>query len=199
MGTSRYPDLHLIEKPVYFKGARRIIPKKYQNVPIGMGLGKGRFSAPDGEFKVLYVATKLSIAVRETLIRDKFDNKKIRQIPKFKVLEYASTMLKASENLNILDLAGGRATNVGIPSVVRHSKFYTPSRRLALEVYIEMPKIDGFCYLSRLDDNVCFAIFDRAVNQKVELMNINPLIRVPEFQDAIKELRISIITGSRWQ
>lgn len=92
MGTSRYPDLHLIVKQLYFKGAWRNIPKKYQNGSIGMGLGKGRFSAQDGEFKVLYVATKLSTAVRETLIRE---NNRIKTEVSFRILG-----LNHSEKLN---------------------------------------------------------------------------------------------------
>lgn len=92
MGTSRYPDLHLIEKSLYFKGAWRIIPKKYQNGSIGMGLGKGRFSAPDGEFKVLYAETKKSTSVRGTLIRD---NNKIKKEVSYRILG-----LNHSEKLN---------------------------------------------------------------------------------------------------
>ena len=193
MGTSGYPCIHRIEKEIYFNGARRIISKNYQHDPIGMGRGKSRFSSPNGEYKILYAAAKLKTAIRETLIRDKFDNKKTRQMPRFKILEYACTTLRTTQNLNVLDLTGGSTTNVGIPSVVRHSKYYTRSRRFALEVYNEMPLVNGFCYLSRLDDNMCFAIFDRAVYHKIEVNQTDSLISVLGFRDSIKELRISII------
>ena len=135
----------------------------------------------------------METAIRETLIRAKFDNKKTRQMPRFKVMEYACTTLRTTQNLNVLDLTGGSATNVGIPSVVRHLKFYTRSRRFALEEYNEMPLVDGFCYLSRLDDKMCFAIFDRAVYHKIEVIQTDSLIRVLGVHDSIKELRIAII------
>ena len=92
MGTSRYPDLHLIEKSVYFEGAWRIIPKKYQKYPIGMGLGKGHFSATDGEFKVLYDMKKPNTAVRKTLIPD---NNRIKTEVSYRILG-----LNHSEKLN---------------------------------------------------------------------------------------------------
>lgn len=152
---------------------------------------------PDGEFKLLYAASKLQTAIRETLVRDTFDNKNMRQIPKFKIQRLAATMLTSTERLILLDLTGGSATNVGIPSVVRHSKYYTRSRQLSLEVYNEMRHIDGFFYLSRLDDNVCFAIFDRAVSKKFVVVETDALTNVPEFQVAIKGLRISIIKVPR--
>ena len=197
MGTSNYPDLHLIEKPIMVNSAWRIIAKKYQNDPLGMGAGSGQFSSSDGEFKLLYAASKLQSAIRETLVRFTFDNNNIRQIPKFKIQRLVATMLNSIDRFILLALTGGGATNVGIPSVVRQSKYYARSRRLSLEVYNEMRHIDGFFYLSRLDDNVCFAIFDRAVSKEIVVVQTDALTNVPEFQVAIKELRISKIKVPR--
>ena len=192
MGTSRYPHLHQIARSISLEKVWRIIPIKYQNDPVGMGKGTSRFSAPNQEYKILYAAQTLHTAIRETLIRDKFDNKEIRQIPLFKILALASTVLKTNEQLNVLDLTDGGATNVGIPSSVRHSKGYSRSRLFALEVYNEMPQIDGFRYVSRLDDSLCYAIFDRAVARKLVSTRTMSLSGTPEFRDAVSKLNVSI-------
>lgn len=91
----------------------------------------------------------------------------------------------------------GGATNVGIPPSVRHSKGYSRSRLLGLEVYNEMPLIDGFRYVSRLDDNLCYAIFDRDVTRKLVSTRTVSLLSTPRFRNALSKLNVPTRYGKR--
>lgn len=196
MGTRTYPTLHQLLRPVALDGAWRIYPEQYLDEPLGTGHGYSRFAAPSGEFTVLYAATTFETALREGLIRDRFDGRRKRRLAEHTLRRYASARIDTVMDLMLVDLTEGRASNHGIPSAIRHAADYTNSQKLALEVYQDMPSADGFLFRSRLDDALCTAVFDRAVLEKLTSPFRTTLSRNPLTRPALKKLRV---TAFRWR
>lgn len=192
MGTKSFPDLGLLCRNISIKGAWRIIPKKFKNSPLRMNQGDSRFSAPNGEYLILYAALNLETAIRETLIRDEFDDNRVRVLPRFAVELRSNVVIDSVTNLNLTDLNDGKPNSIGLPSDIRHSKNYDQSRAFALEVFTEMPEVDGFYYRSRHDDKICYAVFERSVISKLRAVTTFSLNSNPAFWSALDKLRIKI-------
>lgn len=173
-------------------GAWRIIPKEFINNPLGIGHGVARFSAPNYEYKILYAASNLETAIRETLVRDDFDESKKRNLPASAVGNCASVIINSTGHLNLLDLNDGKPNSVGVPSDIRHSKNYDLSRSFAMEVFMEMPEIDGFYYKSRLDDQICFAVFEQSVTSMLRANQTSLLANNPNLRPALRAARIQL-------
>ncbi len=190
MGTKRFPDLHLISRYVTIGGAWRIIPKEFKDNPLGTGYGDGRFSAPNREYKILYAASSFKTAIRETLIRDEFNNNKSRVLSAGALNACACVVIDSTLRLNLLDLNDGNPNSIGVPTAFRQSTNYDESRAFALEIFREMPEIDGFYYRSRLDDELCFAIFEQSVRSKLRAIKTMLLTNNPNLRTVLQELRM---------
>ena len=190
MGTPSYPELHQLIRPVTAEGMWRVYPSKHLNKPLGVGLGYSRFSAPNQEFKILYAAESFKTALREGLIRDRFDGRRYRRIAEHTLRKYASTVIATKQALNLVDLADGGATNHGLPSEIRHTKDYAASQAFALEVHDTMDEVDGFLFRSRLDDRYCIAVFERSIASKLLSPKRFTLAKNPKTRPALKEMRV---------
>lgn len=124
------------------------------------------------------------------MVRDDFDNNKERILLENIVDSCASVVIDSTEPLNLLDLNDGKPNSIGVPSDIRHSKNYDLSRAFALEVFLEMPEIDGFYYQSRLDDKICFAIFERSVALKLRVNQTLLWANTPNFRITLKSMRM---------
>lgn len=195
MGTKNYPHLHQIAQTFSINETFRIIPKKFQHRPLGIGFGNSRFGAPNDQYNILYASAKLVTAVRETIVRDEFDRKVARTIKLRTIRRFSVVSIGSKRDLFLIDLRSGRASNMGIPLEVLHGEDYTSGGAFALEVYIEMPEIDGFLYSSRIDEHACFAIFDRAVSSKLVSMDVMDLFNHDEFHSVVKEIRIEVTSN----
>ena len=191
VGTSTYQKLDQLHRPVSSAGIWRIMPKRYIKRPLGMGFGYSRFAAPSEEFKVLYATPNFETALRESLIRDRYDQKKQRRIAEHTLRNHASAVIVTIEEILLLDLTDGGAHKVGVPSDIRHAKDYQKSQAFALEVYQQMPEVDGFLYRSRLDDQPCISVFDRAVTTKLHSPHQLSLASNPLTRPALKKMNIS--------
>ena len=192
MGTKKFPHLHEIISQISFDGVWRIFSSKYIDSPLGMGYNSSRFSAPNKEFKVLYVAGELVTADRETIVRDYYDDRTDRFVPDRVVKGLACTRIVSRTDLFMVNLTDGNASNLGIPSKLRHEKEYNLSQALSIEVYQELPTVDGIFYNSRLDDKPCFVIFDRAVKTKLLPTLTEKLVNNSLFWSALREARMQV-------
>ena len=181
-------------RPVTAKSLWRVFPIKYTSTPLGMGYGAGRFSAPQREFKMLYAAVSFETALREGLIRDRFDARRYRRMAAHILRGQASAFIKTTRPLELVDLTDGKASDVGLPSRIRHSKHYDAARRFSLQVHHDHARVDGILYRSRLDDQLCVAIFDRAVASKLQAIKTMRLDRNPLLRPALEKMRIKTYT-----
>ena len=124
--------------------------------------GGGRLNAPDGSYGVLYAAKKPA----ETFLRSPGST----QLPQDLLGRKAYVRLKVTGTLSLLRLAGPGLARVGATAEVTHSGLpYDVPQSWSAAIHSLAQKIDGIAYHARHDDQeVCYALFDRAADRIVE-------------------------------
>lgn len=204
MPTASLFQLRELITPVTSSMMWRVLPSGHISTPLGTGPGNSRFAAPDGTgtggvgqaFTVLYAASDLETALRETLIRDRFDGRSRRRLAEHTLRKHASAVIETSTPLKLLDLRDGKASNYGIPTRVRHGTNYNRSRRLSFQIHQGLPDVDGFLYRSRLDDGDCIAVFERSIKGKLVSLQQLTLAHNPLVRPALEAMRVSTF---RWR
>lgn len=165
--TSREPKLDpavLASLAIAFQpvGYYRVTPLAHRSTPLGMGFGRSRFSSPDDGFKVLYLAIDLKTGVAETLIRDRFENRRRRRIGAAEIARWGVTRVSASKPLTVIDLRTTGLLRLGISTDAGRAKAHRQGPRLSRAIHA-MSDADGILYGSRLTGAVCCVVYDRAV------------------------------------
>ncbi|MBB5041098.1 RES family NAD+ phosphorylase [Shinella fusca] len=120
----------------------------------------GRFNAPDGSFRVLYVARLVNGAFAETFLRSPgstlIDSGLLRR--------RGYVRLKTVSPLKLIDLTGPGLAMIGATAEVPHSGLpYDAPQAWAKALFEHPASADGIAYHARHDDTeLCYAIFDRA-------------------------------------
>ena len=171
----------------------RVIRSEFIETPLGCGNLPSRFSDPNEEFKVFYSALNFETAIRETIIRDELDYSFSRTIDFMDVEPFSSVELESIDKLSLIDLTDGNAFNVSIPHSVRHGTDYSTSQNLSLFVHENIPEADGFCYRSRLDDKLCYAVFEKSVSAKLAVVNCVNLSKNPLTLLTLEKLRVKVV------
>ncbi len=152
----------------------RVTPLKYAATPLGMGFGETRFASPSRKFKVLYLGQTLTTAVAETIVRDWFVGRRRRRITDSEVLAWGVTQVEASGPLLLLDLTGTGLVQLGVPTNALRGKAQGPGQRFSEALHAADPYIDGIFYPSRLTNQLCIAVFERAT-RKLQAGPVLPL------------------------
>lgn len=119
----------------------------------------GRFDAPGGEFGICYLGESISVAVVETLVRG--DQRHV--LDRALLEARAATPVRVREPLRLLQFEGAGLVRLGIGAEQAHAASYADCRRLAADLFLAHPEIDGVRYRSRWDNSLfCFALFERA-------------------------------------
>ncbi len=144
-----------------------------------MGFGKTRFASPNDSFTVLYIAKDVITGVAETIIRDRFEGKAIRQLIESEVGNWGVTEVAALP-LNLLDLRTAGSLRLGVSTDITRAKGQDEARKFSQIVYDETD-LDGILYRSRLTGEDCVAVYDRAVRKLtakpvVDLLTIASLV-----------------------
>jgi RES domain len=140
----------------------RVTPLSYRSTPLGMGFGRSRFSSPDDGFKVLYLAADLTTGIAETLIRDRFENRRRRRIGAAEIARWGVTRVSASRPLTVIDLRTTCLLRLGISTDAARAKAHHHGPHLSRAIHT-MSDADGILYGSRLTSAACCAVYDRAV------------------------------------
>ena len=143
----------------------RFYSTKHYPIFFDRGLA-GRLNAPDESYGVLYAARKLAGAFAETFLR----NPASTQIPLDLLSRKAYARLKVIGTLSILQLAGPGLARVGATAEVTHSGLpYHVPQSWSAAIHGLAQNFDGIAYHARHDDNeVCYALFDRAADRVLE-------------------------------
>ena len=94
----------------------RVTPLAHKATPLGLGYGKTRFASPDDAFKVLYLGKTLATGVAETVIRDRFVNRRKRRLTRDEIGTWGVTVVGAATPLTVLDLSVDGLLALGAPS-----------------------------------------------------------------------------------
>jgi len=116
-----------------------------------------RYDAPDGSFKVLYVARTLETAFGETIVRTPETLYVLSSIVETRV----RSELVTTRALKLYPLFDARVSAHGLSFTDLHGADYLRTWALSAEIH-STTGADGILYTSRFDNRRCFALFDRA-------------------------------------
>jgi hypothetical protein len=171
----------------------RVLAREHAKTPLGMGFGKTRFSSPRDTFRLLYLAQNVKTAVAEAIIRDRFEGKSERLLVQEELDRYSVTSVRNTRPLLLLDLRYEGASLLGLSTDAVRAKAQTASRRFSQKLY-DQTNLDGIVYMSRITNNQCVAVYDRAVEASLDAES--PAANLPELAclpSVIEELHITII------
>ena len=103
----------------------------YSN-PLGLGVGKTRFSSPQDKFKLLYAAKDLSTSIAETLVRDRFEGTVHRRLDLSEVIQWGATRVSAQQPLRVLDIRTTGLTRLGLSTDIARGKMHEAGRVFSL-------------------------------------------------------------------
>lgn len=132
--------------------------------PLGYGPGLSRFSDPTGQaFGVIYLGASLRVSFVETVLRDRSDGRGAECLIDQSELDRRSVAtIRPKVGLKLVDLTGNGGLRMGVPSDVIGARDQTLSRQWSVAFHDHPDKPDGILYPSRLNEERCIAIYERA-------------------------------------
>jgi hypothetical protein len=170
----------------------RLTPVRFAASPLGLGYGETRFAGPSKSFKVLYIAKSLATGVAETIVRDRFAGKARRRLTRDEVEDRGITEVACTARLSLLDLRTTGLVQLGVTANAVRGKTHGPGRRFSEALYALAPRVDGILYPSRLTNDVCIAVYDRAVH-KLSAVAVYPVILQRDFIPALMTLNVAVV------
>jgi hypothetical protein len=121
---------------------------------------EGRLNSPDGSYGVLYAAATLNGAFAETFLRTPGRT----QIGSDQIGRRSYARLRARGSLNFVKLFGNGLARLGATAEVPHGGLpYDLPQTWSAALFAHPLEADGIAYRARHDDDeICYAIFDRA-------------------------------------
>lgn len=187
------PRIQARTGPVLLVDWPRIIPGHHRATPCDAGFGSSRFSSPTRNFRVLYAAQDFATSLAEAVVRDRFVGKQRRYLYRPYLESLAATEI-TSAPLDLVDLSGGSAYEMGIDTDAKGSRTHHAGQAFAEELHMRTA-VDGIIFDSRLTGAPCVAIFDRAYS-KLRAKRAVDLLRVEALADELKRLGV-IVRQSR--
>ena len=154
------------EIPAGPPGWRRMYLTRHPN-PLGWGPGLNRFSDPTGKaFGVVYLGSSAKVAFVETLLRDAADGRDGDCVLALAELEARSlATIEPTEVLRLVDLTGDGPIRMGVPSDVAGARDQTLAQQWSVAFHDHSDRPDGVFYPSRLNEERCIALYDRALGK----------------------------------
>jgi hypothetical protein len=140
----------------------RIVPTRRRATPAGAGFGSSRFSSPTDAFRVLYAADNFPTAFAEAVVRDRFEGKSRRYLYRPHLEQLCLTVISSSRALNLLDLRGAGAYELGVDTDASRARDHTVGQAFSKAAHDALLDVDAILFDSRLTTGACVAIFDRA-------------------------------------
>lgn len=165
--------------------------------PLGFGFSSSRFSdprkAPQRRFGVYYIGQTFEGAFLETIVRDrKNGNPGALVLATDDLNSYAHVLITIRNPLDLVDLRGGGALAMGLPTNAVRAQSHRLGQRASLAVYRHPDSPDGIWYQSRLNGDENIAVYDRAVG-KLSAGQRRPLGSCPELTVILDRYRIALV------
>jgi hypothetical protein len=172
---------------------RRIYETRFPDA-LGWGLGVNRFSDPTGKaYGLVYLGSTAKVAFVETLLRDAADgrgNDCVLDLAEIKARSIASIRVKAQ--LRLLDLTGDGGLQMGVPSDVVGASDQTLAQHWSVAFHRHSDQPDGVYYPSRLNEERCIALYDRAIGKLETIATPRLMETGPELAKILDELKIDL-------
>ena len=167
MTERRYPRnlIELLLVRTVFPESYRIMPRRHVGSPLGTTPADSRFATRTGSYAVLYAAPDFTTAFLETIVRDRFVDRRTREVALREIMERVWVRIAAEPGapLTILDLRADGCTRIGAPTDVVQARNHAAGRAFGKTIHVEHADVDGLVYASRLTGGDVYAIYDRSV------------------------------------
>jgi hypothetical protein len=165
--------------------------------PLGFGFASSRFSDPRRRtakrFGVYYVGQSFEVAFLETIVRDlRNGNPGPLVLSANDLDDYVHVHVTVQVRLDLVDLRGGNAVALGVPTDAVRASRHRLGQRASLAVYQRADRLDGIRYPSRLNGDENLAIYDRAV-PKLSAGPRRKLGSCPELAPILTTYRVALI------
>jgi hypothetical protein len=165
--------------------------------PLGLGHSPSRFSdprrAPRTRFGVYYIGQTFEVAFLETIVRDrKNGNPGTLVLGANDLIAYAHVAITVRAALDVVDLRGGSAIAMGLPTNALRAQSHRQGQKVSLALYRHADSPDGIWYPSRLNGDENIALYDRAVS-KLSAGPRRSLGSCPELAPILDRYRIAIV------
>jgi hypothetical protein len=136
--------------------------------PLGFGFTPSRFSNPRKNpmkrFGVYYLGGSFETAFLETIVRDRRNgNPGMLVLSAADLDDYVHVPVTMTRPVNVIDLRGGQAVALGLPTNTIRASPHRPGQSASLAAYLRADSPDGLWYPSRLNGEENLAIYDRAI------------------------------------
>lgn len=168
----------------------RVMPSLHRATPAGAGFGASRFSSTSRAFRVLYAADNFATAFAEGVVRDRFEGKSRRYLYRPHLESLCVTAISSSRELQLLDLSGAAAYELGIDTDANHARAHRAGQEFSEALHADLPEVDGILFNSRLTKGRCVAIYDRVLT---DLSGTPPIALLQAAQLAVEIKRLDII------
>ena len=165
--------------------------------PLGFGHAPSRFSDPRKTtltlFGVYYVGQTFEVAFLETIVRDrKNGNPGTLVLGADDLTAYSHVAITVGEPLDLVDLRGGNALAMGLPTNAVRAQSHRQGQNISLALYQHADRPDGIWYQSRLNGDENIALYDRAVT-KLSAGPRRSLGACPELAPILDRYRILVV------
>ena len=175
---------------------RRIYETRHPD-PLGWGPGLSRFSDPTGAaFGVVYLGSSAKVAFVETILRDRADGRGGDCLVETAEIEKRSlATIEVTAPLRLVDLTGDHPLRMGVPSDVAGARDQTVAQAWSSAFHRHPDQPDGIFYPSRLNEERCVALYDRAVGKLAATATPRLLDCRVELAAILDDLEVALAPG----
>jgi hypothetical protein len=164
---------------------------------LGFGFASSRFSdprrRPASRFGVYYAGHTFEVTFLETIVRDlRNGNPGPLVLSANDLDDYVHVHITVQARLDLVDLRGGNAIALGVPTNAVRASSHRLGQRASLAVYQRAGRLDGIWYPSRLNGDENLAVYDRAV-PKLSAGPRRKLGTCPELAPILKAYRVALV------
>jgi hypothetical protein len=172
---------------------RRMYETRFPD-PLGWGPGLSRFSDPTVHaFGVVYLGSTAKVAFVETLLRDVADGRGddcVLQLAEIEARSLAS--VQVMDALRLVDLAGDGPMRMGVPSDVIGARDQALAQQWSTAFHAHRDQPDGVFYPSRLNEEHCIALYDRALPKVTAIATPRLMDCAVELAEILDNLEIAL-------
>ncbi len=169
----------------------RVIRRQHSPTPLGAGQADSRFVSAKAGFTSIYLAPSLETAFAETVIRDRFQSRRVRLLTEEEIKNWSAVEVRSMIQLQLTDLTGSGALQMGVSSDAVSGRNQRAGRTLGAAIHAQSP-VDGILYPSRLTREPCICVFERGVH-KLSAGRVVPLVQLAGLIPALEACNVAVL------
>ena len=177
----------------------RLYSSRYPD-PLGFGFSPSRFSDPriklseKDRFGVVYLGSSLKVCFLERVLRD-LRNGQIGDVPisYAELVQLVCAEVTIDRPLNAVDLRGDSPIKMGVPTDAVRASSHRLGQRWSLAFWLHKQRPHGILYPSRLNEEICLALYDVALPNVCVSRTLPFLEYTAEVTSLIREFKLAIV------